>query len=333
MKEYNIFDLMKIILCLMIVAIHTKLLPFILYPWIRLAVPLFFVISSYLLSIKIISSPKQQKNEIIKHYIIRLIKLYLFWLVALLPITTYVRRSWFDDGILVGITHLIINPFLGQTFIASWYIAALIIGTIIVSKLFEKYNYKILIMFFVVIYLFCCLASGYSFLLDDNSLLKHILTNTYFEVYCSFAVSLVYILYGKILANYKFKIDKKKNMFLMIVSCILLYFEWIIIYKTAGFYNKDCYIFLLPTSMLIFNYVKDISIKINNAKKLRQLSNFVYPLHGSIAVCLNVIIKNFVSTELFCGVINFIITIVVCIICFLIVKKLESKFKILKYSY
>ena len=40
-ENYDIFDLVKLILSIMIVAIHTSLFPTILYPWLRLAVPLF----------------------------------------------------------------------------------------------------------------------------------------------------------------------------------------------------------------------------------------------------------------------------------------------------
>ena len=43
-----IFDIVKFFLSLMVVAIHCELFPLTLYPWLRLAVPLFFVISSYL---------------------------------------------------------------------------------------------------------------------------------------------------------------------------------------------------------------------------------------------------------------------------------------------
>lgn len=38
----GIFDVVKFCLALMVVAIHSKLFPMLLYPWLRLAVPLFF---------------------------------------------------------------------------------------------------------------------------------------------------------------------------------------------------------------------------------------------------------------------------------------------------
>ena len=77
-KNYDILDLTKFILSIMIVAIHTQLLLSILYPWLRLAVPLFFTISSFLLFKKININPKEE-SEIIKNFCRRQIKLYLFW--------------------------------------------------------------------------------------------------------------------------------------------------------------------------------------------------------------------------------------------------------------
>lgn len=46
-------DILKCISALAIIAIHTSLFPLVLYPWLRLAIPLFFVTSSFLLFTKI----------------------------------------------------------------------------------------------------------------------------------------------------------------------------------------------------------------------------------------------------------------------------------------
>ncbi len=70
MKKVNsVYDLLKIVLSIMIVLIHTKILPNILYPWLRIAVPLFFVMSSYFLFSKL--------NMLIKWIVIHFF--YVFW--------------------------------------------------------------------------------------------------------------------------------------------------------------------------------------------------------------------------------------------------------------
>ena len=328
MKNYDIFDLTKFILSFMIVGIHTKLLPMIIYPWARLAVPIFFIISSFLLFNKINYS-KDNKRIIIKHFIIRLLKLYIFWFIVLLPITVLVRKDWFSDGILYGILNIIIRPFTSSTFIASWYISALIIGTLIVDKISEVINYKYLIGLFLIAYLGCCYISSYNFLCNFS--LFH---GNFIDPQCSFLVSLIYILFGKIISENKFKINNKTNLILIIVFLILLYIEWFIIYRITLKNTNDCYIMVLPTTVLVFNYIKSINITLKNPKLLRQLSSFIYPSHASVALIINYFSKLlFVNNELLQGVFNYIITLTICVTSFFIVKKLETKLKILKYSY
>ena len=259
MKRYDIFDLLKIILSFMVVAIHTELLPNILYPWLRLAVPLFFLISSYLLYTKIKNNPSENKKTIITNYIFRLLKMYLFWFIALIPFTIYVRRHWFDNGLTIGILNVILKPFMGSTFIASWYITASIIGTIIVDKLLSKVNYRILIVLFLIAYLICCCASSYSFLFQKISFLssqkKYI---SIIEPNCSFIVSLIYILFGKIICEDKFRINRKTNLVLIILCSILLYIEWRIVWNLTEKNNYDCYLMIAPLCILFFNYIKSI---------------------------------------------------------------------------
>lgn len=268
MKKIDILDLVKIILSVFLVAIHCQLFPMFLYPWLRLAVPLFFIISSYLLFSKINNSPKIEKKQIIRHYILRLCKLYLFWFIVLLPITFYVRRNIFDNGILVGVLKTLLS---GSTFIASWYIFATIIGTILVDYLSNKLNNNVLLLLFGFVYIICCLTSSYTFILEKNSTINTFFSylNLVIEPQFSFLVSLIYIYYGKLFAEGKIQINKRLNVILIIVFCILLYFEWFIIYKSYGFFNKDCYLFIAPAALLIFNYVKNVKVFIKNSKLLR----------------------------------------------------------------
>lgn len=45
--NYDVLDLAKFVLAFFVVAIHTSFFPKYLYPWLRVAVPLFFIISSF----------------------------------------------------------------------------------------------------------------------------------------------------------------------------------------------------------------------------------------------------------------------------------------------
>ena len=331
MKNYDILDITKLILCLMVVAIHTELFPMVLYPWLLLAVPLFFIISSYLLYTKINILPKEDRNNMIKKYILRLVKYYLFWFILLLPATMLARREWFDNGIVNGILLFIKNLFLGATFKASWYITATIFGTIIVEKLSIKFNSKILIPLFIFAYIICCCTSSYYFIFNKNKIITII--SLIIEPHFTFLFSLIYIYAGKLIQEKKLKINKKTNVLLIILSCILLYIEWFTIYKINGTFNKPGYLFIVPTAILVFNYIKDIKIVVKNSKVLRQFSSFTYPLHCSAAGILSFVLKKFIDNEVLRTTTNFILTISICILAFYIVKKLESKINVLKYSH
>ena len=333
-KNYDILDITKIILALLVVAIHSRLLPLILYPWLRIAVPLFFIISSYLLFTKIKDKSEKERKNAIKTYIIRLLKLYIFWFIILLPVTIYVRRVWFEKGILYGIINILIRPFLSSTFVASWYISSTILGTLVVEKLSKKINNKILVILAILCSLLCCLTSSYKYLLQDTFMIKIMSSPIYIEPQFSFLVSIIYILFGKIIAE-KGKIinNKNINIILIIITSIMLYVEWRYVYKISGTYDNDCYIMLIPLSILIFNLIIDIKISIKNSKKLRHLSNFIYPLHGSIAGTISICLNAISSHTIINGIICYIITIIICLVCFTIVKLLENRFSVLKISY
>ena len=116
-KYYDFFDLLKFICALFVVSIHVD--PFSSLPSpldVRLhtifvdkiaiyAVPIFFVISSFFFFKKVLSLNNiKEKNKALLKYIKRNMQFYLFWLIATLPITLYLRiPEWFKNGnILLG---------------------------------------------------------------------------------------------------------------------------------------------------------------------------------------------------------------------------------------
>lgn len=131
-------DILKCVLAIAIVAIHTQLYPHILYPWLRLAVPLFFVISSFLLFEKINEAiDYENKKQILFKYLRRNAILYLFYFIILLPYTFYIR-NYFEDGIVLGILRLVKSILFASSFSASWYIQATIAGTCIIFYASQK---------------------------------------------------------------------------------------------------------------------------------------------------------------------------------------------------
>ena len=122
-KTIEILDVTKFVLAIMVVGIHT-LGKYGIYPLFRIAVPLFFMISSYLF----FSNPEKRGNiGFLKKFCIRNLKLYCFWFIVLMPVFLPLG-GYLTGNLLFNVFKLIIKVFFGSTFTASWYISALVIN-------------------------------------------------------------------------------------------------------------------------------------------------------------------------------------------------------------
>ena len=320
-KQYDIFDLVKLIAALMIVALHTDLFPKVLQPWLSLAVPLFFIISSYLLFEKINKVEEKEKKEVVKKYVLRILKLYLFWFIVLLPYTIIVRKAWFNDSVIYGIGKTIYNILFSSTFKASWFLIATIEGTLLVFLLRKK-NYKWQLVLFFIIYVLSQVFAG-----SSNKMLM------FFEPEFTICHSLIYILIGKMFADNKINYHKKNYVIGSIIFAIILYVAYLLV-KHYELYNY--YVIFLPfLSVSLFGIFKNTDIKLKNSKMLRQFSSFIYPIHIPLIAVVNSIITKRITNGSLHGLVTYIIVVIIGIIGFVIIKRLEDKkyFKFLKYSY
>ena len=336
-KNLDILDLTKLILSIMIVAIHSSIFPFVLYPWLRIAVPLFFIISSYLFFTKINKCAVSEKSLFLRNYIIRLLKYYLFWFIILFPLFLIIRKFWFTNGfssIFIFIRQLIF----GSTFSASWFIMATILSTLIIYNLSKRFNNRILFFLFFVIYIFCCLTSSY-FNIFNETLFEsgyNLYVRFFSYPYLSFPVALIWILIGKIFAeNTSENINITENIILIILYLCCLFLEWRLVFNLNGSYNNDCYFFLVPLCYFIFYLIKNINIKLKNAKKLRLISIIIYPLHATFIILFKRFFDNYISNVDILNILSFIFAILISILFSLFVEKFENNkyLKFLKYSH
>ena len=334
-EKYDILDLTKFISSLMVVAIHTDLFPMVLYPWLRMAVPLFFMISSFLLFKKINISKKEERINILKKYIFRIAKLYLFWIIVLMPVTIWYRSDWFVNGFWFALKSIVLGILFYGTIPVSWYFSASIIGTLIVYYLTEKIkeNRIVLLILFSFCGLLCCFSSTYSKLFPDNKLFL-IISNL--ELYLTFLVSLLYIYIGKLFADGKMNfISHKKYGYLSLLFGLLLFFEWRWFYSKTGLYLNDILLCIMPFSICVFCFIKNIKIKLACSKFIRQFSSFLYPTHKIGLIFYSHFINKINLNLDISKILIFILTVLTLLLCFVIVKKLENKkyFKFLSNSY
>lgn len=328
-SNYDSIDLIKFILSFVIVVLHNS--PFesgmVIFPFARLAVPIFFIASGFFF----FNKHNKSKQGTLKRMVVRNLQLYTFWLIAQIPVVVFYKGFYTLDFKSL-VLQFLQSIFFGSTFKASWYITALIIGTSLICFLskFLKTTHIMAIGF--LIYIFCCLSSNYRNLLPYNSFFDRLINIYPGDIYLSFPVSIIWIAIGKAFSDGIFK--AKKNYGLLIASIATLCIEYIITMKYKTWATNDCYFMLIPASITIFAFILDTEIHIKNTKNFRKCSTIIFCSHGSVGLILFYAVKNF----LWPGCPNiYSVTVIPTIICTLVLSaviiKLSKKWRIFRFAY
>lgn len=195
-KNYNGIDVAKLVFGIMVVAIHT-MGKYGLYPFLRIAVPMFFCISSFLFFEKCDGKNDSQR---LKRFLFRNAKLYTFWFTVLLLPTLFIG-GWLKGNLLVNAIRFIVKIFVGSTFAASWYIPALMICIGIIYWCCKKVPDWVMLFISFLVYVLCCIASNYCGFLPEASILFRAIIIYPGTIYNSFPVGLLWVTLGKCMAN------------------------------------------------------------------------------------------------------------------------------------
>lgn len=328
------FDIVKIILSVFIVAIHANLFAEYLYPWLRIAVPLFFMLSGYFFFGKLsVIEGKKEKRHALAFFVKRNLILYMFWFLALLPLTLYARSEFFENGIVMGILNMLRAFLFSSTFKASWYIMASAIGVIIIYLLSRVMGNKALLLLTGIVFVLLTLRSSYFSIFEDNSVIISIVS-AYESVFDyglnSFPVSLFWLSLGKCFAEKNFLTKRRNSLITVILSALMLYVEWRFVRTLNGTYMNDSYFFLVPLCIGIFAFVLSLPmVSCSRSICLRRCSTVIYTTHASLIPVLTVLIP-----EIHSFVVFFMI-LLLSVLIYVVIEQL-SKFKLfgwLKYSY
>lgn len=318
------YDFVKFFLSLLVLAIHAELYPMVLYPWLRIAVPLFFIMSSKFVFSKLQDASPDKQKVILKKFVVRNLQLYLCWFVILLPITIYFRKDqYFSGGLTEGILTFLKNLFFGSTFAASWFIMATIIGVLIIFLLSKLLRNDYLV-FGVSLLTFCIvtLASSYTAVLDGTLVLTAI--NKYIDLFgglvCSFPAAIFWVFIGKLFAERKIKLKSTVLLIsLIICNCIALFVEWKFVMSLDGSFNNDSYFMLAPLCVLLFLGIEKINpIYWKNSVYFKRSSTITYVTHASllpIAGKLSSIVFGIVTPPL-----SFALTLLGCVVIFALIE-------------
>lgn len=298
------YDILKFVLAILIVGIHSSKTGMIFRPVLRLAVPLFFIVSSYLFFWKQSTmSSRQERIQGLKKYSKRILTLYFFWFILLLPFTIYYREWYVDFGSDV-LLNIVKRFFFGSTFIASWYLMASLIGVGFVWLLsLWKVRDSLIIGIGIVAYALCCMVSSYYNMMDFSPGFIEAYksyTNIFSVPFNSFPCSILFVGIGKLLAERQLAFPKKWLVAMLLFSMVLLYVEFFVIHRNCVVVDDDCF-FLLPVvcSCIFMLIGQSRPCEINcDAKKLRSYSIIIYCSHGTILSVLHSIINYLNINEL-----------------------------------
>lgn len=224
-------------------------------PVLRIAVPVFFIISSFFFFERV-NGMKSESERVsyLKHFIARASKLYLFWFIALSPLTIKLR-GFLQMDFLQIIENLVFRVLLDSTFPASWFIAAYIIDISLVYMLRKRFS--LILGLGLVIYIYCCLVSNYY---NVFKFLKFY-GNSGYSICISFPVGIFFVSVGRYLAlnrNYSFK----TGVIGTVVGLILLAIESNLIHLYDWGIADDCYLSLIILAPSVFILVKHFLISI-----------------------------------------------------------------------
>jgi len=307
------FDILKFLMALVIISLHTsvaKLFPVPINIYVlnfqNLAVPIFFVISSLLFFQKI--SHSSNPNMDLWIYEKRLLILYLIWSVIMLPVTLR-YHNYLDYGFW-GVAFWIKDFFFDYTFLASWFLGALLVGMPIVYCIRNRFW----LLGIVSLALYICfhfMDIMPRSIQDGFALYKKYLG----APQRSFLQSVIWLGIGCLLCQIeRYKTDSALNN-----NRLRAIFSWGgVICIVLSMLFKQFQLLGVVAIVLLFYNVLNISCNPSLWKLLRQSSTIIYCVHYPIIH----IVWQFVSEERI--FIVFIIALIISVITSIIIVKMSQ---------
>lgn len=334
MRSFNGIDCLKYIMACLIVGVHTCLyehydssMGILFNNIVNACVPTFFVISSFFFFNKL-QKMKLLRDKLKALFLFerRTILLYVFWILPQLPYIIYINKY----PLLYTPLYLCKDFFCGQTFIASWFLGAMITGMPLVFLINILYNTDgrsiMLKLISATLAIFVCLVSCYICFNDKLPDSWRSFYMWYDTNICSPCLSwpraLLWLLIGCVLTNSKIQslLYSKDNIFYSIIIFVL--FWGMSLYLHAS-------VMRVPMSIMLFVIACQITIPDHGIyKRLRFYSIIVYCTHGTILA----IIGHFYHSNVLLWTIATIIVCSVIAECILRLSKVQ-RYSILKYAY
>ncbi len=283
-KERTInVDVVRLIISLMVVAIHTYPLQFIsddvdfyfTRVICRICVPFFFMITGFFVISKAVDDRK-----VLIDYTKKMLIMYAISMVIYLPILIY--TGYFKDfSLWLFIKDILFDGY----YFHLWYFPALILGTWITYFAIKKFDLKRVGVAFLVLYLIGLLGDSYYGLSTKIPFVKTFFDRIFAISFYTrngvfYAPMFLYFGYSININKVSDKTKIKKYLLLGIISYILMIGESYILHTLDIQRHTSMYLLLLPTCYFLFKYM--MNSKTSSNKFLRESSTWIYIMHPFI---------------------------------------------------
>lgn len=283
----------------------------------NLCVPVFFVISSFFFFRKIhnLQTDDQRKKQLWL-FEKRVITLYLFWFIIQFPYIIYLRK--YDMHSIISWI-IMRDFFLGGTFIASWFLGAMITGIPLIYIMRKNTLCKIfgsIVIFAIYMYIY-----NANKLPDDYQMLDRWYRYHIESPFLSLPRGIFWLMIGYYCSSQNFLKNMRRIPYYIVISLLVF------ILLLSPLYPIE-YV-SIPMVIILFYYVYRLSMRESDIyKKLRIYSIIIYCAHGTVLAALSFLFRPNV----------FLLTIYAILACMLLAETIRflssiPKFKILRYAY
>lgn len=291
----------------------------------RMVVPYFMVTASFFL--------RRNYPSLSKQYLIRYSKQYLTWSALYLPFYIIyltlqeIPLSYYPLALLVGLTYT-------GTSYQLWYMPAFLLGLVLVHFSLEKWSWRVTVSLACLLYLLGSVETYSSYLAESICL-------TAFDSYKTFFFTSrnglfyapIFVLTGTYLADkLNQPIFQHRQKTKLLVSTVILLCEATIIYLNQG-YDKNFIFSLIPfTAYLVAWSMTTDLFRQKKLQFLKEYASYYYFIHVIPVEISFFFLENSTLTRTQRGWLVFFITIAVCQLLTVFIKKTAISHKLHQLS-
>lgn len=279
-NNYKSIDLMKFIMALCVVTIHTyivdsmksSILQDFLYSFIRSAVPFFFITSAYFVM-------QRNENGGILKYWKRIFQLYLSWSVINYISVSLINRNLCVENVQTSIYQILFNGYS-----VLWYLWGILIALPLLIKLRDGGAKPwCFLVIAVLAYLFNRAYTHYGSMENPGTIWSwavYLYKGNYFGI-TNLCLAITYLSIGSFFSMYKYRQYSVISVALIILGSIMMHFET----------HKDVALGVPVIAFGLFPLIKEWQFNLSRVsfKWLRKMSTLIYFVHIIIITSIDLV--------------------------------------------